>query len=132
MCTSSNAFTTCTQEPDYVFVVSFSSHVGNSLSVDEMSSTLHQPRTSMNYMSSLNVGTSTLLIERINGALGHVYEFVVDSCEVINKLVEYVKPMENLRYLEIGEVTESFNKLELSGSILSQADAKSHVTVGNL
>ena len=86
----------------------------------------------MNYMSSLNVGTSTLLIERINGALGHVYEFVVDSCEVINKLVEYVKPMENLRYLEIGEVTESFNKLELSGSILSQADAKSHVTVGNL
>lgn len=117
------------QEPDSVSVISFSSPVVNSLSVDESSSTLHQLGSSTNDVNSLNVGTSTLLKERINGPSGLVYEFVGDSHEVINKLVEYVKPVDNVRSVDISQVTEKFNKLELSGSVPSQADAESDATV---
>lgn len=117
------------QEPDSVSVVSFSSPVGISLSADERSSTLHQLESSMNGVNSLNVGTSTLLTERVNGLSGPVYDFVGDSHEAINKPVEYIKPVDNVRSGDIGQVTEKFNKLELSGSVLSEADAESDATV---
>ena len=54
-----------------------------------------------------------------------MYEFVEDRCEAINK------PVDNVRYVDIGQVNESFNKLKSSGSIPSQEDEESDVTVRN-
>jgi len=111
------------QEPDSVSAVSCSSPVGNSLSADERSSSLHESGSSTNDVNSLNVGTSTLLTERIFGPSAPVEEFVGDSGEAIKKHVDYV------RSVSIDQATETFKKLELSGSVPSQVNVESDATV---
>lgn len=110
------------KEPDSVSVAPISSPDGNSLSAVERPSTLYESGSLMNDVNSLNEGSSTLLAERIIGTPGPVCKFVGDSCEAINKPVDY------LRSVNIDQFT-AFNKLELSSSVPSQESVESDATV---